>query len=384
MVENACNPSTAEKLPNYEDLACLEKYIEEFSASYVYTHRASSKDPLTEKLCESMTRNVKTSAYENLLNPESTCKSESNEGQFAGEYEHQDEQFFNDTQLRNYAREDVFKNASTKMPARLLEPLGSYTKSIGQIACGRMRGTCWLVTDSVVMTNHHVYMAINTERIEREDPHLPITVSFDYLRPGQNEQIVTVKVDEERDPQVESAQLDYKFLRLEEDEGLKNRVPLGPIVRNRQSQGLVVIVGHPAGAVMHQETCVVVGDQPWRGKLEQRYRQTQGMHMTNERLLQVNRYEEQRCLAYDTTLFYGTSGSPVFDLNGNIVAMHTQGYPLNIGEDEYSMMEFGIQFSAICEDLGRRNLLQNYFPNYNLGHDEERMDEDNNEEPMVE
>ena len=350
----------------------------------MYTHRASSKDPLTEKLCESMTRNVKTSAYEKLLKPENKRKSQSNDGKFAGEYEDRNEQFFNDTQLRNYAREDVFKNASTKIPARLSEPLGAYIKSIGQIACGRIRGTCWLVTDSIVMTNYHVYMATNKERRECQDPNLPITVSFDYLHSGQKEQIVTVKVDEESDPQIESAPLDYKLLRLKEDSRLSNRVRLGSIVRNRPSQGLVVIVGHPAGEEMQQETCVVVGDQPWRDKLEQRHVRTQGMHMTNERLLQVNKYEEQRCLAYDTTLFCGTSGSPVFDLNGNIVAMHTQGYPLNIGEDEYSMMEFGIQFSAICEDLGRRNLLQNYFPNYNLGHDEERMDEDNNEEPMVE
>ena len=328
-----------------------------------------------------MTRNVKTSAYEKLLNAENKRKSQSNDGKFAGEYEYQNAQFYNDTQLQNYAREDVLKNASTKIPARLLEPLGAYIKSIGQIACGRIRGTCWLVIDSIVMTNYHVYMATNKERRECQDPNLPITVSFDYLHPGQKEQIVTVKVDEERDPQVESAQLDYKFLRLEEDEGLTNRVRLGSIVRNRSSQGLVVIVGHPAGAEMHLEACVVVGDQ--RGKLEQRHVRTQGMHMTNECLLQVNKYEEQGCLAYDTTLFYGTSGSPVFDLNGNIVAMHTQGYLLKIGEEEYSMMEFGIQFSGICEDLGRRNLLQNYFPNYNLGHDQEPMDEDNNEEPMV-
>ena len=381
VIEKACDPSAAEKLPN-EDLVYLEKYIEEFSASYVYTHRASSKDPWTEKLRESMTRNVKSSAYESLLNPENKYTSEDNDGKFVGENEEENERLFNDVQIHNFAREDVFKNASTKIPARLLQPLASYAKSIGQISCGRSRGTCWLVADSVVMTNHHVYMAMNTERMERQDPDLPIIVTFDYLSREKMEHVVTVKVDEEHDPQVESAQLDYKFLRLEEDEGLGNRDRLGPIVRNRSSQGLVVIVGHPAGEEMHHETCVVVRSHSWRDKLQQRREKSHGIHMTNEHLLLADKYQQQGCLAYDTTLFSGTSGSPVFDLNGNIVAMHTQGYPLIVEENKCSLMEFGIQFSAICEDLGRRNLLENYFPNYNLGPDEERMDEDNNEEAM--
>ena len=115
--------------------------------------------------------------------------------------------------------------------------------------------------------------------------------------------------------------------------------------------------------------------------------------MTNEHLLRVNEYRQQGCLAYDTTLFSGASGSPVFDLNGNIVAMHTQGYRLFIGVHECSLMEFGIQFSAICEDLRRRNLLETYFPNYDLDNDQEQMDSQNNpestnaknnEEPMEE
>ena len=390
MLEQACDLTTTEKLPN-EDLVRLEKYIEEFSAVQVYTHGAMSKNRFTKDVRKSMTRNVKSSAYKNLLNPKNKDELKEHEGKFVDEAEEDHEQILNDTQILNFARDDLFKNASTNMPTRLFEPLSSYVRSIGQISCGSIRGTCWLVTDMLVITNHHVYMAMNTERIERQDPNLPITVSFDYLRPQQREHAVTVEIDEEQDPQLENPHLDYKFLRLQEDEGLNDRVWLGPIVRNRSLQeGLVIIVGYPGGKEMQAETCVVVRNHLWREQLEQRHTELQrmhqdpGLHMANEDMLRANRFQEQGCLPYDTTLFRGASGSPVFDLNGNIVAMHTQGYCLNVGGGQCSLMEFGVQFNAICEDLRSRNLVENYFPNYNLDRNQEPMDEGDNQEPMDE
>ena len=96
------------------------------------------------------------------------------------------------------------------------------------------------------------------------------------------------------------------------------------------------------------------------------------VHMANEDLLRSA--ERNECLPYDTSLFSGASGSPVFDLSGDIVAMHTQGYTLDVEAGKCSLMEFGVQFGAICSDMKRKNLLEELFPNYNLGNDEERMD----------
>ena len=381
VVMEACKPSRTETLPN-EDFVRLERYIKEFSASYVYTHPASSKEPFTEKLCKSMLTNVKSSAYKNLLSQDK-YKDVGNDGKFVDGNPDDDQQIF------NFARDDISKNASTKRPAVLLDRLCSYIRSIGQISCGRIVGTCWLVTETMVITNHHVCMMIKSERNEVQNPNLPITVSFDYLYPSKREHVVAVEVDEERDPELENSGLDYKFLRLKEDEGLRDRVPLGPIVRSRQLQeGLVIIMGHPEGREMHEETCVVVSSYSWREKLrhrQEKFRQRQrdngiyvSLHMTNDQLLRsAERYRAQGCLSYDTSLFSGASGSPVFDLNGNIVAMHTQGYTLDVNGRKCSLMEFGVQFNAICEDMRRRNLelVEELFPNYNLGYGEERMDE---------
>jgi hypothetical protein len=46
-------------------------------------------------------------------------------------------------------------------------------------------------------------------------------------------------------------------------------------------------------------------------------------------------------------------------------------------------MEFGVQFSAICEDLRGRNLVKNYFPYYDLDPKHEPIIPDSNDEPIA-
>ena len=261
------------------------------------------------------------------------------------------------------------------MPARLYEPLASYFRSIAQISCGSIRGTCWLVSKRLVITNFHIFMMINKEREDTKYPNLPIYVLFDFLYPDKTQNAVTVEVevDEEHDPEIENSQLDYKFLRLKENEGLNDRTRLGPIVRSRPlEEGRVMIIGHPGGKEMHEETCVVVSNHSWRETLGARHGIHTGVHMTNTELLgATKRYKE--CLPYDTSLFCDASGSPVFDLNGNIVAMHAQGYVLPTLEGRRcSLMEFGLQFNAICKDIERKycgNVVEELFPCHNLGID---------------
>ena len=167
-----------------------------------------------------------------------------------------------------------------------------------------------------------------------------------------------------------------------------HEAPLGPIVRNRRLQeGLVIIVGHTAGKELLEETCVVVSSHIWRERVQQRHERFRQMKVSKGMiqiynlllaytwLMKVYYSLWQEMSAFHTTqVFSGASGSPVFDLNGNIVAMHTQGYTLNVEEGQYSLMEFGVQFAAICEDLRRLNLLEEFFPNYSLGSNGKRMD----------
>ena len=103
--------------------------------------------------------------------------------------------------------------------------------------------------------------------------------------------------------------------------------------------------------------------------------------MTNaQKLAYAEKYKE--CLPYDTSLFSCASGYLVFNMNGNIVAMHMQGFTLDVEGGKRSLMEFGVQFNAICRDLESKhgkNLLEHLFPNYKL---EESSDEKYSREPL--
>ena len=388
LIEEVCNPSSTETLTT-EKLATVEKYIKEISPSYVYTRQISAKKPFTKNVRKAMTENVKKSARTSLLG-NNDHKPRRNDGKFVNE----------DQQIFNFARNEVFKNASTRKPARLNETLASYMKSVGRIVCGSVQATCFLVTDELVLTNYHVYRMIQEERKKPGNSTLTITVSFDYLYPQQTEHVHTVEIDEHRDPKLENPYVDYKFFYL--NNGLRDRVPLGPMVRNWQlSDGRVVILGHPGGQEMQDEVCIVVGYRAMLERIRQRHELFSGVHMTNAQLL--HRTEDyQGCLSYDTTFFSGSSGSPVFEMNGNIVAMHTQGYlldrndesvpnqqenapnqqeeniPAQENTEKYSLMEFGVQFISICRDMKQwhgENAVKQIFPNYKLKPGEEPMEE---------
>lgn len=131
-----------------------------------------------------------------------------------------------------------------------------------------------------------------------------IKVSFDYLYPGQTENITEVEVDGEQLLMHYSPELDYILLQLKQ--GLTDRIPLGPKVRNHPlHEGRVTIIGYPKRREQLEETCVVVQHYLWRHKLLERYRVhrppergfDEGLHMCKEEIMSP-KYDKR--LPYDT------------------------------------------------------------------------------------
>ena len=95
-IEETCCLASTELLLT-ENLATLEKDINEFSAFNTYSVPASSKESLIENHRKIMTENFKLLARKDFLSPgkENRCK---NDGKFVDA----------DERVLNFAREDVF------------------------------------------------------------------------------------------------------------------------------------------------------------------------------------------------------------------------------------------------------------------------------------
>lgn len=60
-------------------------------------------------------------------------------------------------------------------------------------------------------------------------------------------------------------------------------------------------------------------------------------------------------ITYDTSFYFGSSGSPVFDSYGSLVAMHTAGFAYEYQHEISSIIEFGSAMKSILLDIKKNN-----------------------------
>ncbi|XP_076972280.1 serine protease FAM111A [Tamandua tetradactyla] len=154
--------------------------------------------------------------------------------------------------------------------------------------------------------------------------------------------------------------LDYAVLKLKEKE---QPVPLGLYysITPIPLSGLIYIIGHPDGEAKSTDACTVIA----QGQREDKYQQflqaaeaeighgfTPYLHMYTQRSFQEIVLNPS-VITYDTTFFFGASGSPVFDSKGHLVAMHTAGFTYNYRKF-HNIIEFGSSMEAILNDIKQR------------------------------
>ena len=263
------------------------------------------------------------------------------------------------------------KTASSAIPARMLPRFTEATKSVGFIKCGYATGSCLLLSKNCVITAQHVINNINKERAESTDGELyrKISIYFKFLYPFKYGSC-SAEIDE---TQIFSGQgLDYAICRIKwVDSAVAKLEPLGPFVRSvLPRSGMVILVGHPDSKEKSIEPCHILPSYNWHATLCKRGSEAEEycdqhpeecsiyngesvrcVHIHKRRYLQGHHPDQ---IPYDTSFFEGSSGSPVFNLNGHIVALHTQGYPFYKSGKEVSLMEFGLTFGAIFRDVKER------------------------------
>ena len=273
-----------------------------------------------------------------------------------------------------------FGKTSPKMPAEILGKLARAKKSVGYIHCGDYAATCFLLTHDAIITSRHVISSIMTLRNEATDTELyrQIFVNFGYDKPDQQGDL-QAEVDETYE-ELHGLELplDYAICYLKDPPLLKSLPVLGPLIRT----GLplyrgVALIGHPEKQHKLLEFCNVIPGNQWHEILHERASEALNycaqnplecgmgcIHMYRENTLE-DLHPKHGQLSYDSSFFHGSSGSPVFNADGHIIAMHTMGYPYFQRSNKYSLMEFGLTFAAIYHDVKVRygnDYAKHFFP----------------------
>ena len=270
---------------------------------------------------------------------------------------------------------------SLARPAWLTKKLGPLLDSVGRIICGSVSATCFLITHDMLITNWHVVNMITNARQSDLSSHQDIFVDFDFERPGPMDISRMIKVSPRNEGNILDPSYDYALLRLEQN--VDNKDPLGPKVRCLvPEEGLITIIGHPSNREKLGETGVILpriarSEELGRRVAEKAARcslNPEGCALNqrsyNTRCIHMYRIDvgDNNCLmTYDVgSMFEGSSGSPIFNMNAEIVAMHSAGFRLNEKKKKTSVVEFGITFEAIIGSLrekGFGEVVKQIFPN---------------------
>jgi len=225
-------------------------------------------------------------------------------------------------------------------------------------------GTGFLIGPDIVITNYHVMkFVIEKKNLKLEGKRWAdiedVTLRFDYKLSAEKQEVntgtefhllpadwlfdssPTGPLDSFEGECPDSDQLDYAILRVEGSPGSASKR------KNDSSQFKRGWVRIPQEAYdfLPDSTLIIVQHpeaQPLKLAID-----TQGIIGLNENGTRIK---------YRTNTEPGSSGSPCFNVNWELVALHHAGDP-NYSMEHSPVYNQGIPFGAICELLRKRNLL---------------------------
>ena len=268
------------------------------------------------------------------------------------------------------------KKVPSSIPARILDTLSKAKNSVGLIWCGDTTfGTCFLLADvngrMTMMTCFHVIESIYDKRSSSTDRrrYAKIFVRFDDDYSAEGHSNCVAEVDERLGEIYCNAYLDYAVMYLKDSAAIAHLPGLSYIVRSSpRYSDVVTLIGYPENRRKSVEICRTIPSYNWLATLRQRASEALRYCQQNPQECLISSGQDVPCahshigdiqsdnppstkIPYDTSFFHGSSGSPVFNDDGHIVAMHTRGYPYVQRSTKYSLMEFGTTLGAIYQDI---------------------------------
>ncbi|KAB0370743.1 hypothetical protein FD755_017152 [Muntiacus reevesi] len=216
-------------------------------------------------------------------------------------------------------------------------------KSVGSATCLVLKGL-------YISTCRHVtYWTVGEDIESRECARTLgrcVKVTFAYEKAeDENKHCFSI----ERWFETPDVKLDYPVLKLKRN---------GQQVPERQQTG----VGHPDGEVKYTHACAVIPqDQREETYLEhiraraadRRGACAQYIHMHTQRSFQET-VPQPDVVTHNTAFYFGSSGFPVFDSEGSLVAKHTAGFAFKYPQGISSIIEFSCTLKSIIYAIKKK------------------------------
>lgn len=234
-------------------------------------------------------------------------------------------------------------------------------RSVGKIVTNVCEGTGFVLFDRFILTNAHLFPNCVTDK--ELDKNVEVSVLFNYEDPVAHTDYLyfTVKktfVDYD-------TELDYAILELNPEgytanprSKVKNtKVPpgllknFGPVPPN----GEACIIGHPGGEVKKMDpTFIIEKEKRAEAVKYDPFIIFQISHALSERgikSIMIGGKNAENIATYNTFMYHGSSGSPVFDALGRVFGLHTTGYVHTFTSQGESVIECAHSLLHIFERL---------------------------------
>lgn len=273
------------------------------------------------------------------------------------------------SRIQERLRVEYGKNDEACREVRVMKKLMKLSDYVCIVAInGGAVGTGFLLFDRFVLTNCHVVKDVLKGTVPLQDN---VTVHFEYEE-FNSQSLKEVKVEELvafRDFTDESGySYDWALLKLDETADISCSCLLEHFGYLPESGGLCII-GHPGCGVKKIDPCFIIAATDYSKTVGKHCkRNPKGVVCNPEQYgeegpiqwvgpnffdyVNNNITKKGPIVGYNTCFYFGSSGSPVFDNNCKVVALHSGGYFYHNEKNEsQSVIEYGYLLSYIIEDM---------------------------------
>lgn len=267
--------------------------------------------------------------------------------------------------IQEHLRVEYGKNVEACKEVRVLKQLMELSDSVCLVVIkGRPAGTGFLLFDQFVLTNCHVVKDVKTEPLQDN-----VTVYFTYeeFNPKSVNGVMVEEVVAYQYLTDESGyNSDWALLKLVGPADISCSCLLKHFGYLPESGGLCII-GHPDCGVKKIDPCFIIPSQKYTKAVEKHVaKNPEGVWRSDEeghmQLVGRKFFEDVKnemtkkepIVSYNTCFYFGSSGSPVFDDNCKVVALHSGGYVYyknDKNNKRKSVIEYGYLLSFIIRDM---------------------------------